>query len=134
MPVVRRGITATPAYLEFEGKKQFLVDAPIYHGSSGSPVFLFNRGAWMDERRGNIALSLRLKFLGVVYGAEMQNTPGPITFAPIPTQMRPMATTEVPMNLGVCLFASRMLDFEPEFVRRGFVPPDGYQMRAVPVP
>src|SRR5262249_41828599 len=57
MPVVRRGITATPPYLDFEGKKQFLVDAPIFHGSSGSPVFLFNRGAWFDERKGSLAFN-----------------------------------------------------------------------------
>src|SRR5262249_49694787 len=126
-----RGITATPPYLDFEGKKQFLVDAPIFHGSSGSPVFLFNRGAWFDERKGSLAFNYRLKFLGVVYGAEVQHVRGEITFVPVPTQqMTPVATTEVPMNLGICASASRMLDFEPAFVSRGFVPPEGYVMRA----
>jgi hypothetical protein len=40
MPILRRGTTATPLELEFEGHKQFLIDAAVYPGSSGSPVFV----------------------------------------------------------------------------------------------
>ena len=39
-PIIRKGITATPVYIDFNGKKQFLIDASIFPGSSGSPVFL----------------------------------------------------------------------------------------------
>ncbi|MCX7945939.1 MAG: serine protease [Hydrogenophilus sp.] len=40
LPVLRRGVTATPLALDFEGRAEFLVDAAIFPGSSGSPVFL----------------------------------------------------------------------------------------------
>lgn len=42
MPIVRRGTTATPLMLDFEGRKEFLIDASVYPGSSGSPVFVYD--------------------------------------------------------------------------------------------
>ena len=44
IPVFRRGITATPAYIDFNNTKEFLIDASIFPGSSGSPVFCLIRG------------------------------------------------------------------------------------------
>ena len=38
LPVVRRGITATPYAVDYEAKPQFLIDASVFPGSSGSPV------------------------------------------------------------------------------------------------
>lgn len=41
MPIMRRGTTATAMQLDFEGRQEFLIDASVYPGSSGSPVFLY---------------------------------------------------------------------------------------------
>lgn len=41
LPIVRRGITATPYRYDYRGEKEFLVDMACYPGSSGSPVFLY---------------------------------------------------------------------------------------------
>ena len=41
MPILRRGTTATPIALNFEGRPEFLIDAAVYPGSSGSPVFVY---------------------------------------------------------------------------------------------
>jgi len=38
--VVRKSILAMPYDLDYQGKRQVLVDAPVIQGSSGSPVFL----------------------------------------------------------------------------------------------
>ncbi len=43
-PIARRGIKATPAYEPYGGAPDFLIDARLSHGSSGSPVFLDNIG------------------------------------------------------------------------------------------
>ena len=43
-PVVRKGITATDIRLDYNGRKEFLIDAACFHGSSGSPVFLRKMG------------------------------------------------------------------------------------------
>ncbi len=37
IPVFRRGITATPVYIDFANRTEFLIDAAIFPGSSGSP-------------------------------------------------------------------------------------------------
>jgi len=39
LPIVRSGITATPPFVNFNGLKKFLIDASVFEGSSGSPVF-----------------------------------------------------------------------------------------------
>ncbi|MDR3589164.1 MAG: serine protease [Negativicutes bacterium] len=41
-PIIRRGITATPVKLDYYGEPEFLIDASVYQGSSGSPVLLYN--------------------------------------------------------------------------------------------
>ena len=67
-PIVRKGITATPISLHFNGKSIFLIDSMIFTGSSGSPVFIYNKGIFSDGS-GNTSLgSHRLVFVGVVSG------------------------------------------------------------------
>lgn len=63
-PVVRKGITATPVWNNFNGKEIFLIDAGVYPGSSGSPVLVINNGSYST---GNgIAIGTRVYFLGVI--------------------------------------------------------------------
>jgi len=63
-PIVRRGITATPVWNKFKGKDAFLIDAGVFPGSSGSPVFLFNQGSYSS---GNtIIIGSRIFFLGIL--------------------------------------------------------------------
>lgn len=63
-PVVRRGITATPMWNDFNGEPTFLIDAGVHPGSSGSPVFLYNQGSYTD---GNtVVIGSRLHFLGML--------------------------------------------------------------------
>jgi hypothetical protein len=129
VPVLRRGITATPFYLNFNGEKKFLIDASIFPGSSGSPVFLYNQGTWAT-RSGGTSIGTRVQLLGIVYGVAMHTTTGEIRLLPAPTQMRPMVLSAIPNNVGACIKSSRILEFEPLLVQHGFVPPQGYAMRA----
>lgn len=39
-PILRQGVTATPATLHFDGGPKFLIDASVFPGSSGSPLFV----------------------------------------------------------------------------------------------
>lgn len=64
VPIVRQGITATPIWNNFQNKNEFLIDASVYPGSSGSPVFIFNEGSYSIEN--GIALGSRLFFVGVL--------------------------------------------------------------------
>ncbi|MFQ5794878.1 MAG: hypothetical protein ACE5JP_07500 [Candidatus Bipolaricaulia bacterium] len=63
-PIVRRGITATPPWNNFRGQPAFLIDAGVFPGSSGSPVFLLNQGSYSSG--GGLVVGSRLLFLGVL--------------------------------------------------------------------
>lgn len=65
LPVARRGVTATPLIVDYSGLPQFLIDASVFPGSSGSPVFIVNTGSYSD-RKGNLILGNRVIFLGMI--------------------------------------------------------------------
>lgn len=64
LPIIRKGITATPIWGKFQGDKQYLIDAGVYPGSSGSPVFMYNHGGFSSG--GNFVVGTRVFFLGVI--------------------------------------------------------------------
>ena len=64
IPIVRRGITATPVWNDFQGQPYFLIDAGVFPGSSGSPVFLLNQGGYHSA--GNFIVGTRIHFLGIL--------------------------------------------------------------------
>lgn len=39
LPIMRKGCIASSVNVDFNGEKQFLIDAQVFQGSSGSPVF-----------------------------------------------------------------------------------------------
>lgn len=40
LPILRRGYIASIPKVDFEGRSEFLIDAQVFRGSSGSPVFI----------------------------------------------------------------------------------------------
>ncbi len=64
IPILRQGITATPIWNDFQGKENFLIDAGVFPGSSGSPVFIYNHGSY--PTKDGIAIGSRLLFVGVI--------------------------------------------------------------------
>jgi S1-C subfamily serine protease len=64
-PIARQGLTATPIALDYNGLPAFLIDAAVFPGSSGSPVFLFDRGTVVD-RAGDVTIGSRFYLLGVL--------------------------------------------------------------------
>jgi hypothetical protein len=45
LPIFRRGVLATDYKRDWNGRKEFLIDAACFPGSSGSPVILFDIGS-----------------------------------------------------------------------------------------
>jgi hypothetical protein len=64
-PIFRRGITATPTQLQYNGKPQFLLDASVFPGSSGSPVFVTRERTLWSEGGGLVA-EHRALFVGLI--------------------------------------------------------------------
>ncbi len=110
LPILRRGITATSIKFNFENEPKFLIDAAIYGGSSGSPVFIFNQGSYSV---GNtLYAGSRLKFVGIVYAVAQHTVTGDLKIVDVPTKNIPLAVTEIPNNLGVVIKAQKIFDFE----------------------
>jgi S1-C subfamily serine protease len=104
-PVVRQGVAATPLQLDYAGLPAFLIDASVFPGSSGSPVFL-TPTAFSVARSGGFHLGgrkpLLLGILAAVHAIKMTG---------VVTEMAGAfkATFEQPLNLGI-VFKSRAID------------------------
>jgi hypothetical protein len=130
LPVFHSGYTATPAYIDFKGNREFLIDIATWPGSSGSPVFLFNDGGWSDRNGNAVVGGLRLALLGVVYGVATQTVEGSVVIRDAPTQVVVPGQISVPTNLGACIKAARIVELEPVLVSMGFKPPAGYATKS----
>lgn len=77
LPIARRGLTASPLSINFEGRPVFLVDAEIVPGSSGSPVYYVKRAGNPHEYKllGVVSDVLRWKPLEWIPGPETQERP-----------------------------------------------------------
>lgn len=121
LPIFRKGITASPISLDFNGEKKFLIDASVFPGSSGSPVFLFNQGSH-NPKSGGIRMGTRLKFLGVVSEAYFREVEGKIEYVTKPTvrqkneNVNPVPITNQFLNIGIVFKASAIVDTIEEFL------------------
>lgn len=71
IPLIRQGITATPIWNSYQGREVFLIDAGVFPGSSGSPVFIYNQGSF--PTKNGIAIGNRLHFVGVIVETMLRN-------------------------------------------------------------
>lgn len=66
LPIIRRGSFATSYQVDFNWNPIFLIDASVFPGSSGSPVFLFDRhDTEFDGKKMNLSTP-RIYFLGII--------------------------------------------------------------------
>jgi V8-like Glu-specific endopeptidase len=117
MPIFRKGIAATPPDIDYEGRKEFMIDIACFPGSSGSPVLLYNVGGY-TTKTGNVMLgSTRIKLLGVLYAGPQYTVEGNIQVLPVPTKTIPISVSKIPTNLGLVIKAERLLEFEDIFLK-----------------
>lgn len=94
LPIIRQGTTASPIHLHWNGKPQFLVDASVFPGSSGSPVFALSEGTY--RTRQALTVGSRLAFVGLMSAVQIQmDTTGELLTA------SPAVMTRQLMDLGV---------------------------------
>jgi hypothetical protein len=68
--------------VDYNGLPAFLVDASVFPGSSGSPVFLLDRGISM-RRTGEVQLGTsRLALLGILAAVHVRQVSGDIRALP----------------------------------------------------
>ena len=116
LPLFRRGITASPAMLDYNGESKFLIDCSIFPGSSGSPVFLYNFPAYVED--GKVSFGERSALLGVVSSVLVHNVEGTVEEVEIPTAAA-VAKSRMPSNLGVVIKAREILNLAEVIAREG---------------
>lgn len=113
LPVARRGITATPIAVDFEGRPRFLIDAAVFGGSSGSPVFILNRGGWTG-RDGAFNDGQRLLFVGVVGSVYYRSALNEVVTLPatdrVESSTRQLARDREMIDLGIVHKARALLE------------------------
>jgi hypothetical protein len=80
VPVARRGTTASPPMLDYEGSPAFLV----FPGSSGSPVFVMGPRIKHTKELGFRVVDSAL-FIGVISSFFSRNSTGEFVITPIPS-------------------------------------------------
>jgi hypothetical protein len=115
LPIVRRGITATDYKIDYEGKKEFLIDASIFKGSSGSPILICNIGSF-NNANGELCLGNRIKFLGVQYRGEFSKYKQNIFVKNKEDKFvnAPDILSAYFNDLGFCVKSECLLDFKSE--------------------
>jgi len=109
LPIVRRGITATPLYIDYEGRKEFLLDIPNFKGSSGSPIVLYNQSSY-SKRSGDLIFSSRIALVGINVESFNYSAEGKINSLLKDTVK---TTTIMPINIAVVIKSQELLGFKP---------------------
>ena len=108
LPLIRRGITATYAFIDFKGKSIGVIDMACFPGSSGSPVLILNEGTY-GTKSGTMIGSSRAVLLGILYAGPCMIAEGEIVTKMIPTSNQPISYTQFPIHLGYIVKAKEIL-------------------------
>jgi hypothetical protein len=112
-PLFRRGVTATHAAIDFQGRPEFVVDIGVYSGSSGSPVFLWDHGlVKFDKTKNSFSPGGRFGLLGTLWGGPRITEKGEIVVEPAPTDTKLGIETGVRMHLGYVIKAKELVPLE----------------------
>ena len=113
LPIIRTGTSASPVYIDYENEPLFLIDASVFPGSSGSPVFIYQRGVLFDKK-GNISTANNIYFLGVLSAVYNASETIPLDF--INKSVTPVLNIHEKIDIGVVYKSSVVLDLVHSFL------------------
>ena len=111
LPVFRRGITATHPAVNYNGLKEFMIDAACFTGSSGSPVFLLDSGA-SSQKKSKETIRRREILLGIMSSGETMYMEGKMKRVKVQTKKSKQPVVETFLNLGYVIKSERLVDFD----------------------
>ena len=114
-PISRKGTTATPLNIDYEGQKKFLIDASVFGGSSGSPVFIYNSGVY-STKNGPAMSGTKIYFVGVISSVYYKDEFNEIISIPIPTDNKTMAVGKQMIDLGVVFKSNTVVEAIEQFI------------------
>lgn len=111
-PLARRGWTATPISLDYNGQPKILIDASVFPGSSGSPVLVVNSGSYVRRDGGVTMGTSRIILLGIVAEMYSRTTAGKL----IPVAGLPQVAVQQALNIGVVYKTRSILEAIDHFL------------------
>lgn len=102
LPIARRGITATPPSVDFCGEAKLLIEASVFGGSSGSPVFVHKSGMF-NNRSGMPVIGNVFHLIGVISAVCTRDDLNRVLFKPIPVESEAFAKHTEMLDLGVVI-------------------------------
>lgn len=99
-PIIWKGITATPYWLDYMEEPDFLIDTSIFPGSSGSPVFIYDVGSHSD-RKGNLIVGSRVIFIGILTRVFFRKNDNTLDAKPIPGAPYTSGPALIEVDLGL---------------------------------
>lgn len=112
LPILLRGEAATHPKIDYEGKSEFIVSAPVFQGSSGSPVFLYEYKDVFLGQDLNLGKH-RPRLVGILSEVFYQEQKGEILNLPIPTVKKKVPIFRIPNNLGIVIKSTELDGFIP---------------------
>ncbi|MDG6898147.1 MAG: trypsin-like peptidase domain-containing protein [Nitrososphaerota archaeon] len=116
LPVARKAISATPIGVSYERLPAFLVDATIYPGASGSPVFVAQPGAHFE--RGQLVPQSRFRCVGLLAEGFSARDFETAKRSPIPTARRQIHELVTPLGLALAFRSSTITETVAVWARR----------------
>lgn len=111
-PIGRKGTTASPPRLDYEGKKEFLVDIAAYEGLSGSPVFM--PVEYRRKIKNGFSFGTEYYFLGIFFESPPNYiVEGNFKREGLPSLSELNIEIKIPVNTAKVLKSSVLLDFLP---------------------
>ena len=108
LPIARRGITASPLSKNYNGKLEFMVDMACFPGSSGSPIFIYDRDGYLDRRTNSYMMgSSRVLLVGILYAGPLINSTGEVTLSKSST-----FSISSMMHLGYAIRSTAIMDMD----------------------
>lgn len=112
LPITRKGITATDPKVNYNGNKEFLIDAACFPGSSGSPVYCYDKSHKTQIQDG--AIGYRVSLLGIMYAGPQTLIEGTLNQN---SDLKTKPYTHIPINLGFVIRSERLLELEVEILK-----------------
>lgn len=99
-PIIRRGSTASPIYLDYDGDSKYIIDATVFPGSSGSPVFINDNNIhWgKNDRKPR---NSRILFTGIVSKNITLDNEGKMITKEIPSKLHKIPLIYENFHLGI---------------------------------
>lgn len=107
IPIARKGITATPLFRNYNGRREFVIDMACFPGSSGSPIAVWNQLGYYNKITNVTTMRSRFFLIGVLYAGPLINQSGVISM-----HKQQDFKFSTMMHLGYAIKAERILEMD----------------------